>query len=177
MQLRTRQELLDNDTAIFDQNFDFVQPEDEDDVNEPLIRPIDRQPNNDNHHFGNELDRLRFILENDGNRQPPNQRELSDVEFLLQRYVNQDFGERNTDTESVQSDVLNTVRYQDVKDNLDYNECSICLDPFNEDPDGELIYLPCNENHIFHAKCIKEWLQNKRECPLCKNRVTRHKRN
>jgi len=31
--------------------------------------------------------------------------------------------------------------------------------------------LPCNRMHVFHTKCIKEWLPQQDICPLCKRQV------
>ena len=47
--------------------------------------------------------------------------------------------------------------------------CSVCLDEFKEN--DEVITLPCSDRHIFHAHCIKEWLQRNNICPLCKEPV------
>lgn len=55
-----------------------------------------------------------------------------------------------------------------------YNQdeaCSICLEDFKED--DEIITLPCNKNHIFHAQCILEWLPQNNACPLCKEPVSK----
>ena len=44
-------------------------------------------------------------------------------------------------------------------------ECVICLDDFTEE--AMVTALPCDHRHYFHTKCIQEWSQNKRTCPLC----------
>lgn len=48
--------------------------------------------------------------------------------------------------------------------------CSICLEDFKE---GEPVrVLPCE--HVFHPKCVDEWLQKwNRTCPLCKSSIRR----
>ena len=48
--------------------------------------------------------------------------------------------------------------------------CVICVDDFS---DGETVKaLPCN--HVFHARCIDEWLSNHSSlCPLCKFELPR----
>ena len=55
-------------------------------------------------------------------------------------------------------------------------ECSICLDEFNQFNDNELkrnvTPLPCNQRHIYHSECIRAWLKQKDECPLCKKLIT-----
>ena len=52
-----------------------------------------------------------------------------------------------------------------IKDNeLLLSECSICLDNYNIG--DKISILSCN--HIFHTKCLNEWLKKKEECPLCR---------
>ena len=49
------------------------------------------------------------------------------------------------------------------KINLEEEEyCSICLEKL----DNNHISLPCK--HHFHEKCITEWFNNKRDCPICR---------
>ena len=43
------------------------------------------------------------------------------------------------------------------------NSCSICLDVISEDTK---IITKCN--HIFHKKCILQWLEENENCPLCR---------
>ena len=31
--------------------------------------------------------------------------------------------------------------------------------------------MVCHPKHIFHQKCIDQWLSRKSNCPICKNRV------
>ena len=40
------------------------------------------------------------------------------------------------------------------------------------EPDDEITPLPCDTRHIFHTKCIKDWLKNNNSCPLCKKPIT-----
>jgi len=61
-------------------------------------------------------------------------------------------------------------------------ECAICLVEYNEN--SEIIILPCdpryfwkrkiNKRHNFHSECIREWLRNKNECPICRTEITRN---
>lgn len=44
------------------------------------------------------------------------------------------------------------------------NECSICLEEFNED--DHLSQLVCR--HRFHEVCCNGWLENHHTCPLCR---------
>lgn len=47
--------------------------------------------------------------------------------------------------------------------------CSICLSEFQEDE--EVMHLPCDERHAFHAGCITQWLLKCSNCPLCQRTV------
>ena len=47
---------------------------------------------------------------------------------------------------------------------LEYPECSICLMEVNEGQDT--ILLPCG--HMFHDKCVTQWLKIHNTCPLCR---------
>lgn len=45
--------------------------------------------------------------------------------------------------------------------------CPICISNF--DVGESVITLVCD--HIFHEKCISEWLKVKKNCPLCRKTV------
>jgi len=56
------------------------------------------------------------------------------------------------------------ISYEELlKDNND-NNCTICLEEFNNDE--EIIKLKCN--HLFHSKCIDDWIKKNQSCPLCR---------
>jgi hypothetical protein len=42
--------------------------------------------------------------------------------------------------------------------------CGICIEPLIET--GGIMNLPCK--HRFHEGCIREWIVDKSNCPLCK---------
>ncbi len=44
----------------------------------------------------------------------------------------------------------------------------ICLENYNSNE--KVTALPCI--HFFHTNCIKKWMEKKRECPICKLRLT-----
>ena len=48
--------------------------------------------------------------------------------------------------------------------NDEKKRCIICYEDFKDNDNA--IFLPCF--HVFHSKCINEWLKNKDNCPLCK---------
>ncbi|KAI9120353.1 hypothetical protein K1719_007386 [Acacia pycnantha] len=45
-----------------------------------------------------------------------------------------------------------------------YCNCTICLEDFSVD--SEATRMPCL--HLFHSKCIINWLENRNTCPLCR---------
>ena len=47
--------------------------------------------------------------------------------------------------------------------------CPICCCDYQQDE--HLAQMPCNPKHIFHSKCIGEWLNNNDLCPLCKANI------
>ena len=46
--------------------------------------------------------------------------------------------------------------------------CCICLEDFSNS-DKKVNKLPCH--HIFHKKCIREWLKNNETCPECRCKI------
>ena len=54
-----------------------------------------------------------------------------------------------------------------VRGALREEECSICLELFERD----ISALECG--HMFHAKCINDWLTKRRVCPICNEAVRR----
>jgi len=47
------------------------------------------------------------------------------------------------------------------------DNCVICLNDFQEKE--KVMKLGCD--HIFHVDCMKDWLENNKECPLCKKDI------
>lgn len=41
-------------------------------------------------------------------------------------------------------------------------ECPICLNQL----ENTKVFLPCG--HSFHGDCILDWIDNKRNCPMCR---------
>jgi hypothetical protein len=52
------------------------------------------------------------------------------------------------------------------------DNCSICLETIDH---TNIKSLGCN--HKFHVNCIDEWLQIRRQCPLCRRYVAREAEN
>tara|TARA_Y100000389_G_scaffold122310_1_gene119663 strand:- start:613 stop:861 length:249 start_codon:yes stop_codon:yes gene_type:complete len=50
-------------------------------------------------------------------------------------------------------------------DEVDTNECAICLEDIHPD-DEDVTYLSCC--HMYHNVCISQWFKKgRRVCPLC----------
>jgi hypothetical protein len=47
--------------------------------------------------------------------------------------------------------------------------CPVCLGGDKEEDQDGKVYLPCF--HVFHRRCISEWLSHKDLCPMCQNPV------
>ena len=54
----------------------------------------------------------------------------------------------------------------DDEENL-LNDCPICLEQYIKK--DKIIELSCN--HIFHKKCIKEWIKDNNTCPQCRENI------
>ena len=55
-----------------------------------------------------------------------------------------------------------------IKNNNIELECSICLEKM--DKGNDIVSLDICD-HIYHEKCIREWLNKSRICPLCRSNV------
>ncbi len=48
-----------------------------------------------------------------------------------------------------------------------HKECVICFEPLNNE--RSIMKLTCH--HEFHEGCIKPWLKDKRQCPMCRHHI------
>ncbi len=58
------------------------------------------------------------------------------------------------------------VKFSEVK-NEDNKKCMVCLLEFDDDDDVQC--LECK--HVFHHKCLDEWVKYKPECPTCRSQI------
>ena len=47
-------------------------------------------------------------------------------------------------------------------------ECPICLEEISKKDASKIM---CSNKHLYHDKCIKQWIEHKTECPLCKENL------
>ena len=57
-----------------------------------------------------------------------------------------------------------------LKSNFENNECIICLENMVVNEAVEIL----NCGHIYHYKCIIEWLNINSSCPHCRKKITRN---
>ncbi|CAG8808313.1 2030_t:CDS:2, partial [Dentiscutata erythropus] len=72
--------------------------------------------------------------------------------------------------------IPNVIREEQIRDdriigvleiNVQEEICSICLTAFDiENLDG--VVIPCQNNHIFHFRCIDRWSRRVITCPICR---------
>lgn len=47
-------------------------------------------------------------------------------------------------------------------------ECAICYEPLKTQPPEPITILGCHDKHIFHHKCVGNWVKTHATCPLCR---------
>ena len=55
------------------------------------------------------------------------------------------------------------------EDHEELSECVICMQEFKDS--DQIAELRCDSRHIFHKKCIEDWLKNNDTCPTCRRNV------
>ena len=69
-------------------------------------------------------------------------------------------GLKKGDFATIASDLVKT------QDNF---ACVICTLEFKDSDD--CVELECNENHVFHSECLREWFKHDRSCPMCRTDI------
>jgi len=49
--------------------------------------------------------------------------------------------------------------------------CPICLDEYGNG--HRLSFCPCAAKHVFHSGCVKPWVRDNHNCPLCRQAVAK----
>ena len=64
-------------------------------------------------------------------------------------------------------------QFNPTTNNIDkeIEQCVICLDDFRENDGKKIAELNCNEKHIFHLDCLKEWIEKNDICPMCREPI------
>ena len=150
--------------------------------NELIEREIDQiliGNNNNNHDIAYEVNQDAPNNNNDQSNQ--NNNNIGNNNFLLsenQRFIdefivailgnNTNINRRRRKPFKKFIKRLETITIENISE-LDDNKrtCIICLEDFIN---GQKVYnLKCK--HIFHMKCLNEWIKRKRTCPLCKRKL------
>lgn len=113
--------------------------------------------------------RSRTIHENMLTRQSATSRRLTPMEIQdLQTILNlrDDVANETHDLTIGKKENLSRMRKGDLN-----TECSVCMEDFS--PNENLVQLhaqsrPLKNPHLFHEKCIKDWLKHHNTCPLCR---------
>ncbi|GLJ34225.1 hypothetical protein SUGI_0687740 [Cryptomeria japonica] len=133
-------------------------------------------------------------MEVTGNEQIEQAQTIEDIRYdeIPQLFVlDDDFFEFDSDVEfeillfplAVQPDVVSQQMEEEARElidafgtikiyNLHINEvplCSICRIEY--EVGEEACQMPCHKTHIFHSDCLRQWLERRKSCPLCKTGV------
>lgn len=60
-------------------------------------------------------------------------------------------------------DNIKTVKFNSY--NTAFFQCGVCMDSFQDGEDIKKLFC----EHIFHKECLNQWLQSKKNCPLCES--------
>ena len=152
-------------------------------INSPNSSNINNIPNNFNHNRNPIQNANRMINPNNHNNhvhiriRPQNLNNNNGFMIFIGNNNNHNHNHRNHNPESrhehpTDKQILNQLPETYIEDvnKLDNEKknCVICLEDF-ENGDKAVI-LPCI--HLFHNKCIKNWLKTQNCCPICKYKLT-----
>ena len=122
--------------------------------NRKMLR-INKKMLEENH---KKLEENRKLLEENQKRSEENKKLLEELVKLLND-IDKPNNNSNEILEEIEIDekIANNI-------NIENNKCIICLN--NYMIHDKISYLSCL--HLFHSRCIKEWLKISKKCPLCK---------
>ena len=91
---------------------------------------------------------------------------LNEYDPLLELHII-DYEEEKQDNQT-ENNNLSVCALENIEDlTSEKKDCRICLDSFQKL--DKVVFLGCI--HMFHEKCIKEWLKTNNYCPICKLEV------
>jgi len=79
-------------------------------------------------------------------------------------------GRKVSDISGVKNFISSQSRNFDEAKDADAT-CSICLVDFKDNPTQKIAQLNCSGKHIFHADCLKSWVEKNDICPLCREKI------
>lgn len=86
-------------------------------------------------------------------------------------FLETDFAERvrmeHVSHKAAASVSVEALRYRKPTADEVAQKCSICFDDFVEE--DSVVSMPCSSRHVFHERCVKEWLSRDDSCPLCRS--------
>eukprot|EP01095_Lingulamoeba_sp_RSL-Kostka_P016747 TRINITY_DN82_c0_g1_i1.p1 TRINITY_DN82_c0_g1~~TRINITY_DN82_c0_g1_i1.p1 ORF type:complete len:306 (+),score=71.05 TRINITY_DN82_c0_g1_i1:509-1426(+) len=88
--------------------------------------------------------------------------------FFLQALAH--YSDENISVSGAPKSIINALPLKLFKEGSIEKEdamCSICFDDYEKD--DKIRYLPCD--HHFHSKCVDQWLEKNKTCPLCRKPI------
>lgn len=67
--------------------------------------------------------------------------------------------------------LMQKSRKYDPEKDKEVESCPICMVEFRVNDPELIAELNCSHKHIFHLKCIKEWVKTKDNCPMCREQI------
>jgi hypothetical protein len=67
--------------------------------------------------------------------------------------------------------IQSKARSYDPKTDGEAESCAICMEEFTAELGNDVAELNCDSKHIFHTKCIQEWVTKNDICPLCRKSI------
>lgn len=95
-----------------------------------------------------------------------NERRMVPLALLLALMAEQS-GKQSNAAQAADIAALPTRKLKDTLGLGEQSKCTICLDEFGDGDDVKT--LPCL--HIYHQRCIEQWLRTDNSCPVCKTPI------
>ncbi len=119
--------------------------------------------NNNNNYINNNNDNNFNIFNNYNNNNNNNFNIFNNSDNILNNNNNENENEDKEEDNKIINMLEEIELTQIIIDKAETKECPICLIEYSIN--NKICYLPCF--HFFHSKCIKNWCQKSKRCPLC----------